>query len=157
MRKILLFIACAMMSVPQFALAQAPMRLHIAGDQKLMFDAMQKVMKRDWKGAEMIYTQVLAINGGNVDAYLQRGLMRHELGDEAGQAADGRKAVMLANSGLQANPHDANAYYQRGMGERLLKDYPAAKQDIATAVKMTGNATWQTDLQAVEFDEKAGR
>lgn len=138
------------------AAAQQPATggLQISGDQKLLFEAAKKVMSRDFKGAEDLYSQALSINKSNIDAYLQRGVVRRELGDAAGVASDGQATVTLANMGLKNNPNDPNLYYKRGMGFRLLKNYDQAEKDISAAIGMGGQPTWQTDLQAIKFERK---
>jgi tetratricopeptide (TPR) repeat protein len=144
----------------QFVVNGAPMaqggeKLQINEDQKLMFEAAGKVVKNDFKGAEAIYNQVLSRNNSNIEAFLQRGIVRRELGDLDGAVSDGRSVVTLANGKLRQNPNDAYSYHQRGMGLRLLKDYNNAKADISKAIQMSGQASWKTDLQAIELEQKA--
>jgi len=129
-------------------------KLQIPGDLKLIFEANSAVMKHDYPGAEGLYTQAIAINPNNTEAYLQRGFIRREMKNAAGAADDGRKAVMLANIGLQQEPGSAMLYHQRGMGERLLKDFDHAKDDIAKSLQLGGQADWQTDLQAIVLEQK---
>src|SRR4051812_11290613 len=85
-------------------------------DQKLMLSAAQKIMSRDFRGAEALYSQAISINGRNIDAYLQRGIVRRELKDEEGSASDARMVVALANEGLKTDDRNPNLYYDRGMG-----------------------------------------
>jgi hypothetical protein len=125
------------------------------GDQKLMFDAAKKAMGRDFKGAENEYSLILAHNPRNIEAYLQRGLMRRELNDGAGAIGDGRTASSLANNALKNDPNNSLLYYQRGMGFRLARNYPQAIKDINTAMRLGGQAGWKTDLQAIELEQKA--
>jgi len=129
--------------------------LQISSDQKLMLEAAKKVVSNDYPGAEALYNQAISMNGGNMDAYLQRGIVRRELGNDAGAQADGRMVVNIANSGLQAAPNDANLYYHRGMGLRLLKDFGGAKADVSKAIQMSGQLSWKTDLQAIELEARA--
>lgn len=130
-------------------------RFQISPDQKLLLEAAKKVVSNDYKGAEALYDQAIRINSGNIDAYLQRGIVRRELGDQAGAAADGRTVVSMANRSLQQTPGDAGLYHRRGMGLRLMKDFEHAKMDIARAIQMSGKLSWKTDLQAIELEEKA--
>lgn len=132
-------------------------KLAVNNDQKLMFDAVRKVVNRDWRGAEQIYDEVIARNGGNIDAYLQRGIVRRELHNDAGTMEDANAVVTLANNALPTNPNNANLYYQRGMGFRLLKNFPRAKEDIQKAIQISGQSSWRTDLQATELEEKESR
>ena len=131
-------------------------KIQIAGDQKLIFEADGHVVKRDYQGAESLYTQAIALNGGNTEAYLQRGFVRREMGNGAGAADDGRNAVGLANTALAANPGDANLYHERGMGFRLMRDFDHARADLQKAIQLSGQMSWQTDLQAMELEQKAG-
>jgi Flp pilus assembly protein TadD len=126
----------------------------ITDDQKLMFDASKQVMARDFTAAEATYTKVLGMNSGNIEAYLQRGIVRRELGNKTGMASDARTAVSLANAQLQVTPRDPNLYYQRAMGLRLLRQFAQAKQDLRTAMQLSGNTNWETDLKAIELEEK---
>ena len=132
-------------------------KMQFSDDQKLMFEAAGKVVHHDYKGAEALYNQAIAANSGNVDAYLQRGIVRRELGDEAGTASDGQMAVRLADGALKNNPNDPNLYYKRGMGFRLLKNYDQAQKDISAGMNMGGPSVWQTDLQAIALEQKAAR
>lgn len=144
----------------QFVVNGAPMaqggeKLQVNEDQKLMFEAAGKVVKNDFKGAEAIYNQVLSRNGSNIEAFLQRGIVRRELGDVQGAASDGRSVVTLANGKLRQNPNDAYSYHQRGMGLRLLRDYENARADISKAIQLSGQTSWKNDLKAIELEQKA--
>lgn len=130
-------------------------QFQIGQDQKLILEAAKKVVNNDYEGAEELYNKAISINGSNIDAYLQRGIVRRELGDQAGAAADGRAVVNMANSSLALAPNDATLYHRRGMGLRLLKDFERAKSDIVRAIQMSGQLSWKTDLQAIELEEKA--
>ncbi len=132
--------------------------MQISSDQKLMLEAAKKVVNNDYKGAESLYDQAISINGSNIDAYLQRGIVRRELGNDAGAQADGRSVVTMVNSSLQMNPNDASLYHRRGMGLRLLKDFEHARADISKAIQMSGGQmSWKTDLQAIDLEEKVYR
>lgn len=127
-------------------------------DQKLMLEAAQKVMKKEYPAAETLYSQAILANGGNIDAYLQRAMVRRELNNPAGVQQDARMAVVLANNALQKNNRNATLFYQRGMGFRLLKDFAQARQDIAGAIRMGGgSASWQSDLDGITMEEKAAQ
>lgn len=151
------FFLCMTLVVGAFALPAVAAQMQISGDTQVMLEAMRKVMHHDFRGAEALYGNAIAINPNNMDAWLQRALMRRELGDGAGAMSDGRQVVTLCNQGLAGNPNDANLYYHRGMGYRLLKDYPDAERDIAKAISMGGQAGWKDDLQATELEAKEGR
>ena len=129
-------------------------KLQFGEDQKVMLDAAAKTLKRDFKGAEVLYSKAIDINKSNIDAYMQRGIVRHELGNASGAASDGQATVTLANSALRNNPNDPNLYYKRGMGFRLLKRYDQAKQDISNGMRLGGSSSWQMDLQSIDFEQK---
>lgn len=148
------------LALPWSAMAQTMViggGLQIGDDQKLMFEAARQVMQHDYQGAQVTYSKAIAINGQNIDAYLQRGIVRRELGDAAGTAFDGNRAVLLANAALQGSTNNPNLYYQRGMGFRLLKNFNQAKQDIRTGMQLGGSQNWQLDLQAIELEQRAAR
>lgn len=152
--------------LPAFAQAQTTTQTFVLGgggkvsisdDQKLMLSAAQKIMARDFKSAEQLYSQAISINGRNIDAYLQRGVVRHELHNDEGSASDARMVVALANEGLKTNDRNPNLYYDRGMGLRLLRDYNGAFRDVQAGMKLSGNNNWQTDLDAIAFEAKASK
>lgn len=152
--------ASALHAETKFIINGAPAsggKIQISPEQKLMLEAAKKVVSNDYQAAESLYDQALTINSSNMDAYLQRGIVRRELGNESGAAADGRAVVNLVNSSLQMNPNDASLYHRRGMGLRLLKDYDNAQADISRAIQMSGQLSWKTDLQAIELERKAFR
>lgn len=164
---LLAFFACAA-SMP--ALAQTTTQTFVLGgprgagasvqippEQKMMFDAANKIVQRDFKDAESLYSQVIAMNRGNIEAYLQRAVVRREMGDEPGMQSDAGSVVTLANSALQQNPRDPTLYYQRGMGFRLLHQFDQAQSDIATGMRIGGKTNWQNDLQAIDLERKAAK
>jgi tetratricopeptide (TPR) repeat protein len=140
------------------AMAQQPpangAKIVIGDDQRLMFAAMQAAIKKDYKTAEDMYSRMIALNPRDTNAYLQRGIMRRQMGNEAGALADGKSVVILANTSLQADPRAGALYYMRGMGFRLLKDYTQAEKDVQTAITQGGPPEWKTDLRAIELEKK---
>ena len=54
------------------------------------------------------------------DAYLYRGVAKHQLNDSKGAIADYDKAIDL-------DPNDARAYYNRGIVKRFLKGHCKSK------------------------------
>ena len=100
-------------------------KLQISDEQKLILQAAQKSSptRLQEQCAESIYSQIIAgKNGSYTDAYLQRGVVRREMGDQAGMQSDARAVIItLADASIQQNPNNAISYYQRGMGYRLLK------------------------------------
>jgi hypothetical protein len=126
----------------------------ITDDQKLMFEASRQAVARDFRGAEATYSRVIAMNSGNIEAYLQRGVVRRELGDKNGTTSDARTAVALVNAQLQVTPRNPNLYYQRAMGLRLLHQFEQAKQDLRTGMQLGGSSYWETDLKAIDLEQK---
>lgn len=123
-------------------------------DQKLMLEAAKKMTDMDYKGAEALYGQALAVNGGNIDAYLQRGLARRDLGNIAGMEADARQAIALVNARLAQAPNDADLYYQRSLGARLLKRFDDAEKDLRAAIRLSSSTKWNNDLKALELERR---
>ncbi|NBX03454.1 MAG: hypothetical protein EBR02_05250 [Alphaproteobacteria bacterium] len=122
-----------------------------------MLQAVQKTMMGDYKGAESEYSRVISINPQKVEAYLQRGVVRRELGNISGSQADGKAASNLATASIQKNPQDAEAYHQRGMAARLLGNYPQAKQDLEMSLSLGGNPDWKNDVRDTALEEKASK
>lgn len=129
-------------------------QIQIGADQKILFEAATKMVQRDFKAAEALYGQAIAINNKNIEAYLQRSMTRRELGDDAGMTSDAQTVVTLADAVLQQDPQNAHLHYQRGMGYRLLKQFEAAKNDVTTGMQLSGNSSWQTDLQAIDLERR---
>lgn len=128
--------------------------LQIPNDQKIMLEAANRLVQKDFRGAESMYSQAIAVNRANIEAYLQRAVARRELGDEPGMSSDARSVILLANNALQQAPNNPTLYYQRGMGYRLLRAFDQAKNDIITGMRIGGKNNWKTDLQAIELERK---
>lgn len=130
--------------------------LQIGEEQKRMLEASQKVLKQDYAGALAIYDQIIAANGANTQAYLQRGIVRREMKDTAGSRADGAAALRLADMASQQSPQNAKVYYQRGSAHRLLGNFPEARADIEKAISLSPRprSDWQADLRAIDLEAK---
>lgn len=139
-----------------FVFGNAP-NIQLSNDQKIMLEAANKLVQRDYRSAEGMYTQAIALNGSNIEAYLQRAVARREMGDQNGMAADATTVINLSNSQLQQNPRDPTLYYQRGMGYRLLRQFDQARNDITTGMQIGGKSNWKTDLQAIELERKSSK
>ncbi|MFO0389185.1 MAG: hypothetical protein ACK502_05640 [Alphaproteobacteria bacterium] len=126
----------------------------ISESQRFMFKAQQSVMKKDLATAEALYTEAIARDGSNVQAYLHRGVVRRELHDYRGVDADARMAVTLANNVIRANPRDPDGYYERSMALRLLKQFDLARKDVLAAIQLGGKPSLSNDLQAIELERK---
>ena len=83
-------------------------------------DARRKFNKGDFAGAAISFTQTIAANPNNVDAYMYRGLSRYHLHDYRGAVSDYEKALDLA-------PGRSNdALLQLGKSHHFLTDYNQA-------------------------------
>ena len=131
-------------------------QLRMAPEQQWLLEAAQTAVAGDYPGAIVLYNQVLQQNPGHVDALLQRALLKREVKDGLGQQADARRAWQLANTQVEANPRKAKAYWRRGMAYRLAQDFEPAKRDIRYAIELKGGQKldWQTDLRAIELEER---
>lgn len=138
-----------------FVLGGGANNLQIANDQKIMLEAANKLVQKDYRSAESMYTQAIALNQGNIEAYLQRAVARREMEDENGMASDARAVISLADNALQQNPKNPTLYYQRGMGYRLLHQFDQARDDITMGMQIGGKSNWKTDLQAIELERKS--
>lgn len=130
----------------------------IGPEQQLMLKAAEAVMHKDYAAALSLYDQVLAANGGHIEAYLQRSVVKREMQDAGGSQADAAQAVRLADMALQQSStpqKTAKLHYQRGTGYRFLKDFARAKADMQEAMRLApGRGDWRTDFRAIELEEK---
>lgn len=131
--------------------------VQFSNDQKIMLEAAGKLVQRDYSTAENLYTQAIAINGRNIEAYLQRAVVRREMHNDDGMSSDANTVIALANDALQQNPNDPNLYYQRGMGFRLLRQFDQARDDITNGMRIGGKDNWKTDLKAIELERKTAK
>lgn len=129
-------------------------KIVIPKEQAIMFEAAKKTTARDYKAADTLYTKAIAINNGNISAYLQRGLVRRQLGDERGAGADAERAIALVNLRLKQAPDDAELYYQRSLGARLLGQFNAAEKDLRYAISLSSRSEWENDLKALELEKR---
>jgi tetratricopeptide (TPR) repeat protein len=126
----------------------------ISDDQKYMFEASKKFMDMDFKGAEALYSRAIDANEGNANAWLQRGVVRRELGDVRGMASDAQRALIITEAAMRQNPNDADLYYQKSLAERLLKRFDVAEQDLRQAMRLSNSRKWETDLKAIALERK---
>ena len=158
----ILFAVTLLVSAGSSAIAQQTQlsftnNIEFGKEQQLMFGAANKAIKGDLRGAEMDYSQVISMNASNVDAYLQRGLIRRELKNPAGAKADGQAAAVLANKRVEQYPNKSSAYHQRGMAYRLLGNYVQAAKDVQRAYQMTHDESIRVDLQAIVLEQKTAK
>lgn len=74
-------------------------------------------------------TAEIALNPGDYNAYLHRGMSKYWLGDYAGAIADYDKAI-------QFNPQCGGFYCNRGQSEFALKDMAGALADYNKAIEL---------------------
>lgn len=159
-RRLPILLLLAALAFPPVAAADGRARitlgkLHIGPEQKLMLEASKKAMERDFRSAEALYSQAIAINPSSVRAYLQRGTVRREMGDVQGSARDAQQAASLAEANLSRDPGKGKWYYFRGSAYRLLRRYDLARADIEQALRLDPDESgWRTDLLAIALEEK---
>ena len=131
-------------------------KLVIRQEQQWMLEASKRVIEGDYPAALQLYNQVISSDGGNIQAYVQRGVVRRQMQDENGCQQDATMAVRLSDAAIQQDPNNSKLYYQRGTGYRLLKDFPQARENIEYAIRLSGKARadWETDLKAIALEEK---
>lgn len=141
-----------------FWLVSFPAFAQIAPVQLTLLEASQAVMAKDYAKAEQLYSKAMAQDPTQPNTYIQRAVVYREMSDTSRMQADARTAISLANVRLGVQPSDAKAMWQRGMGFRLLKDFPQARRDLESAIRLSGSKgqNWQSDLQALNLEEKMG-
>ena len=85
--------------------------------------------EKDSSKAIDLYTQLLALNPDNADAYYNRGNVRYDLGDKSGALSDYDKSISL-------NPDDAEAYNNRGVVRYDLGDKSGALSDYDKSIEL---------------------
>ena len=85
--------------------------------------------EKDSSRAIDLYTQLLALNPDNADAYYNRGNVRYDLGDKSGALSDYDKSIEL-------NPDDAEAYNNRGNVKSKLGDKSGALSDYDKSISL---------------------
>src|SRR5439155_3000712 len=85
-------------------------------------------LRDDPAAAERAYTEAIALEPTS-EAYNNRGMARHDLGDYAGAAADFTEALRLA-------PRDPVVYCNRGRTYKFAGDYERARADYDAALRL---------------------
>ncbi|MFD1614450.1 tetratricopeptide repeat protein [Gelatiniphilus marinus] len=75
-----------------------------------------------------LFTQVIALEPKNLDAYFYRGIAKNDVGDYSGAILDYTKILFYKP--------DADSYYNRGNSKYNLQDYLGAKLDYEQALKL---------------------
>lgn len=135
--------------------AQAGVTIDPVG--KLMLEASGKFVAGDYAAAEALYTQALSLNSSHPDAYLQRGLVRRELGNDTGARADAQAAFPLIEA-MAKGASQAQTHVRRSQAYRLLGRFDEAEAELRQAMRLTGSREWETDLKAIALERRmAGR
>ncbi len=74
-----------------------------------------------------LYSQVIALEPDNLDAYFYRAIAKNDLGDFSGAIVDYSRIILVKP--------DADTYYNRGNSRYSLKDFVGAKDDYENAYK----------------------
>lgn len=89
-----------------------------------------KYLKNDFLGAEKDFTKAIALNPKFVDAYINRGRLKHnKLDDDKGALKDYNKVIEL-------DPKSADAYFYRANAYRNLKEFKKACLDWTKAAEL---------------------
>lgn len=78
-----------------------------------------------------LYTEVIALDSKNLDAYFYRGLAKNNLGDYSGAIVDYSRVLVLQP--------DPDTYYNRGNSRYNLKNFVGALDDYEAAYKLDPN------------------
>ena len=127
-------------------------------------NGLEKMEKRDYKGAITDYTKSIELDSNYADAYINRGIAKNKLRNHSGAIADFTKAIELEpnntypyitrgwsknilkdyygaivdfNKAIKLNPNDDDAYYNRGRSKHSLKDYSGAIADYTKAIELS--------------------
>lgn len=134
--------------------APASAQVNLGQEPMLMLQASQLVLNQEYGEAENVYSQVLVMNPNNLQAYIQRAIVRREMKNRRGMESDAVEVLNLTNLGLEKDPNNADLYYHRGTAYRLLKDFPKARADIQHALQLNPTDSWRQDLIAIDLEEK---
>ncbi len=146
---------CIVLLLPfAFDIGQAQAAAQIEREEALMLEATAKSMKRDFRGAEDLYTRAIDANNNSIDGYLQRATMRRALNNPKGMEADATRARALIDTALSQNANNGDLYYQRSVADRMLKDFDAAERDLQAAIRLGKRGNFDTDFKAIEVERK---
>ncbi|MBD2652523.1 tetratricopeptide repeat protein [Synechocystis sp. FACHB-383] len=106
--------------------------LPLMGDHPLeerLIDGMDEGIKKNYRGAIAIFTELILLDPSYADAYFNRGIARARIADYQGAIADHSQAIAL-------NPQLAEAYKARGKIYWQLGDQSQAMADLETALAL---------------------
>jgi len=128
--------------------------MQVNQESALMLQAAAAFTKRDFRGAESIYTRVLSVNPKSVEATVQRALTRRELKNLQGMQSDARRAVELIDAEFPQNPNSDDLYYNRSVANRLLGDFDAAERDVRQSYRLGHRGLMDNDLNTIALERK---
>ncbi|MBE9203376.1 tetratricopeptide repeat protein [Synechocystis salina LEGE 06099] len=106
--------------------------LPLMGDHPLeerLIDGMDEGIKKNYRGAIAIFTELILLDPTYADAYFNRGIARARIADYQGAIKDHSQAITL-------NPQLAEAYKARGKIYWQLGDQSQAIADLETALAL---------------------
>ena len=104
------------------------------------------LITKDLKEKQDLYTKALSLNPNFLDAYINRGLVKNELGDFGGSIQDYDKAIQLDSK-------CALAYNNRGYTKYKQKNYNGALEDYNKAILLNPKFQMALDNKAQLFTE----
>jgi len=152
MKRTLFIVLALLLSTSLGQGAYAAMQMN--QESVLMLQAAASFTKRDFRGAESIYTRILGINSKNVEATVQRALTRRELKNLQSMQSDARRAVELIDAELPQNPNNDDLYYNRSVAYRLLGDFDAAERDVRQSYRLGHRGLLDNDLNTIALERK---
>jgi tetratricopeptide (TPR) repeat protein len=90
--------------------------------------AMDKVFRKDHKGAIADFSEAIKLDSSFIEAYENRGVVKYFLEDFSGAIDDYNKA-------LEINPDDYNTCVRRGWTRFRMRDFTGAMEDFDRAVE----------------------
>ncbi|AIE74258.1 MULTISPECIES: tetratricopeptide repeat protein [unclassified Synechocystis] len=97
--------------------------------EERLIDGMDEGIKKNYRGAITIFTELILLDPSYADAYFNRGIARARIADYQGAIADHSQAIVL-------NPQFADAYKARGKIYWQLGDQEQAIADLETALTL---------------------
>ncbi len=97
--------------------------------ERFLNQALEKLAEKDYRGALEDYNQALLLNPDHEFGFINRGELRHKLGDNQGAIDDYTKAI-------ERNPSFAYIYVSRGDIHQALGDHMAAIKDYTQAIEI---------------------
>jgi tetratricopeptide (TPR) repeat protein len=110
---------------------------------------MKKLQSGDFKGAIQDYTQAIAENPKDSEAYLNRGIAQAELGKN-------KEAIVDYSQAMQLDATLSTPYYNRANAYHQLQMYAEAVKDYSTALQLTPDYAYAYANRAASYF-KAGR